>query len=80
MKVFEETFGIDRLQKRVSQFANRIESEHYDPVNGDFLLKNSDLRRMLYDVEEFKIRHATISSCINETYKIGNRLLKYLEK
>ena len=80
MKVFEETFGIDKLQRRVAKLASSIESQFYDPINGRFLLTNSDLRRMIQDVEEFKVRHATISQDINETYKIGNRLLTYLEK
>ena len=80
MKVFEETFGIDRLQKQVAELASKIESQDYDPINGKYLLSNTDLRRMLADVEEFKIRHHTISADINETYRIGNRLLEYLEK
>mmetsp|Transcript_22003 Transcript_22003/g.34162 ORF Transcript_22003/g.34162 Transcript_22003/m.34162 type:complete len:141 (+) Transcript_22003:1750-2172(+) len=35
---------------------------------------------MLHDVDEFRTRHTIISTDINETFKIGNRLLSFLEK
>jgi len=35
---------------------------------------------MLLSVDEFKTRHLTIKQNISETYRIGNRLLDYIEK
>lgn len=44
MKVFEETFGIDKLQSMVNKIEDKIDDEtQYDPSNGKFLMKNEEL-------------------------------------
>ena len=35
---------------------------------------------MMAVVDEFKTRHATITADIEQTYRIGNRLLDFIEK
>jgi len=40
MRIFEETFGIDKLQQLVSDLAMKIESQDYDPINGKYLLND----------------------------------------
>ena len=34
----------------------------------------------MHVVDEFKTRHTTITDSINDTYRIGNKLLDYVEK
>ena len=43
-------------------------------------MKDDDLKKTIKLIDEFKTRHATITNSINETYKIGNQLLDYLQK
>lgn len=43
-------------------------------------MSDEDLHKMLISVDEFKTRHLTIKQNINETYRIGNRLLDFIEK
>ena len=43
-------------------------------------MKDEDLEKTVRAISDFKTRHATITNSINETYKIGNQLLDYLEK
>lgn len=38
------------------------------------------MTKLITSVDEFKTRHATIKKNIAETYRIGNRLLDFLEK
>jgi hypothetical protein len=80
MRVFEETFGIDRIQSLVTDLAYKIKSNDYDPINGKFLFNDQDLVKTMTRVDEFTTRHATIKDNIAATYRIGNRLLDYLEK
>lgn len=55
------------------------ENESGEHVKGLFL-KDEDMR-MLIDVhEDFLTRHTTIKNSINDTYRIGNQLLDYVEK
>ena len=44
------------------------------------VLDDKDLVRMMAVVDEFKTRHSTITASINDTYRIGNKLLEYVEK
>ena len=52
----------------------------YDPMNKDNLMTDNDLKKTIHLIEDFKKRHQTITESIGETYKIGNRLLTYLQK
>lgn len=48
MKVFEETFGIDKLQSMVNKIEDKIDDEtQYDPSSGKFLMKNEELHLMM---------------------------------
>jgi hypothetical protein len=38
MRVFEETFGIDKLQTLVSKIGVKLEQQEFEPANGKFLL------------------------------------------
>ena len=76
MRVFEETFGIDKLQ----QMVNKIGDKFYSEQKSDYLLTDDDLIKTMQLLDEFKTRHATITQSIEETYRIGNKLLDFLEK
>tara|TARA_B110000285_G_C14623279_1_gene380089 strand:+ start:134 stop:301 length:168 start_codon:yes stop_codon:yes gene_type:complete len=55
MRVFEETFGIDKLLKLVSKMGTKLQDiDKYDPVNNQFLLNNADLEKMMHAVDDFK--------------------------
>jgi hypothetical protein len=58
----------------------RLYDDNYNPAHGNFLLNDEDLKRTMQVLDEFKTRHATITLSIEETYRIGNRLLDYCEK
>ena len=84
LQVFEETFGINKLQNMVHTICTKvkerqIESEKGEKLKGLFL--NDEDMRMMIDVhEDFLTRHTTIKTSINDTYRIGNQLLDYVEK
>ena len=93
MKVFEETFGIDKLQNTVYKLGEKIavsvpvhnslqesQSEREEFAVVQPVLGDKDLVRMMHVVDEFKTRHSTITASINDTYRIGNKLLEYVEK
>lgn len=83
MKVFEETFGIDKLQNSVFKLGEKIKDVQEARDAGEeisYILENHDLDRMMQVVDEFKTRHSTITDSINDTYRIGNKLLDFVEK
>lgn len=91
MRVFEETFGIDRLIIQVNQIRDKLnvspflpnldlQSKEYDPENGIFILTDEDLYNIMHSLDEFQTRHATITESIQETYRIGNKLMDFIEK
>jgi len=80
MRVFEETFGIDKLQNLVTKIGDKFYEGGYNPAEGSYLLTDDDLKKTMQVLDEFKTRHATITQSIEETYRIGNRLLDFLEK
>lgn len=80
MRVFEETFGIDKLQNLVTKIGDKFYAGNYEPADGNYLLTDEDLKKTMQVLDEFKTRHATITQSIEETYRIGNRLLDFLEK
>jgi hypothetical protein len=43
-------------------------------------MTEEDLKKTVELLDEFRTRHATITSSLNETYRIGNKILDYLEK
>ena len=69
MRVFEETFGIDKLQSLVKKIGDR-----FYQGEGDYLMTDDDLLKTMQVLDEFKTRHATITESINESYRIGNKL------
>jgi hypothetical protein len=64
----------------VTKIGDRLHDKDYNPAHGQFLLNDEDLKRTMQTLDEFKTRHATITQSIEETYRIGNRLLDYCEK
>ena len=80
MRVFEETFGIDKLQNLVTKIGDKFYEGNYNQEEGKYLLTDDDLKKTMQVLDEFKTRHATITQSIEETYRIGNRLLDFLEK
>ena len=65
MRVFEETFGIDKLLNLVSKLGEKIDNvDKYDPVNKKFLMNENELQSMMKALEEFQIRHKTINDSI----------------
>ena len=51
-----------------------------DPTKHRFIFKTEDLRQQAEAMDEFTTRHKTITDRINETYRIGNQMMDYLEK
>ncbi len=51
-----------------------------DPLNEKYIFSSDDLRQQEAALDEFQTRHSTITEKINETYKIGNQMMDYLEK
>lgn len=83
MRVFEETFGIDKLQNSVFKLGEKIKEAQVAREQGEeisYVLDNNDLERMMFVVDEFRTRHSTITESINNTYRIGNKLLDFVEK
>jgi len=64
MKVFEETFGIDKLQASVSKIGEKLHSNEYDPINNQYLLSDNDLKKTAQLMDEFQTRHASIKESI----------------
>jgi len=84
IQVFEETFGINKLQGMVQNICTKVaarvaESEDGSAISGQFL-RDEEMRMMLAVHEDFLTRHTTIKNSINDTYRIGNQLLDYVEK
>lgn len=53
MKVFEETFGIDKLLMCVSKIGKKIVLEDYDPINQKYAVGDADLQHMMKTLHEF---------------------------
>ena len=51
-----------------------------DPKKNKFIFEALDLQQQMEALDEFTTRHRTITDRINETYRIGNQMLNYLEK
>ena len=76
LQVFEETFGINKLQNMVHAICTKVKERHEDNENGEHIkglfLKDEDMRMMIDVHEDFLTRHTTIKNSINDTYRIGN--------
>lgn len=64
----------------VNTISNKLDDESYDPSNQKYLYTDKDLIKSMVLMDEFSTRHRAIKLSINETYRIGNKLLDYLEK
>jgi hypothetical protein len=53
MRVFEETFGIDKLHNMVNQISDRLDDESYDPENQKYLYSDTDLTKAMVLIDEF---------------------------
>ena len=51
-----------------------------DPRKHKYIFTAEDLLHQTEALNEFKTRHTTITDRINETYKIGNQMMEYLEQ
>ena len=51
-----------------------------DPKKNKYIFSSEDLATQMTALDEFQTRHSTITDRINETYKIGNKMIDYLEK
>jgi hypothetical protein len=51
-----------------------------DPVTGRFIFSKKELEIHQTALEEFKLRHNALSEKIMNTYKIGNKILDFIEK
>ena len=51
-----------------------------DPKKHKYIFTAEDLLKQTQALDEFKTRHTTITDRINETYKIGNQMMDYLER
>ena len=71
MIIFEQTLGIDKLLTQVNKIQNQLESTEYDPENGKYLFKDSDLDKIMLTLDEFQTRHTTINESIKSTYSIS---------
>ena len=80
MRVFEKTFGIDQLHAMVKKLEHQRNHTTYNPAEGKFTFSKNDLVLYTMILDEFQTRHKTLSDKINETYRVGNIMLDYLEK
>ena len=64
----------------VKKLEHQRKSQTYKPEEGKFTFSKNDLVLYTMILDEFQTRHQTLSDKINETYKIGNFMLDYLEK
>ena len=51
-----------------------------NPVAGEFIFSKNDLNMYADILDEFETRHKTLSDKIEQTYRVGNLTLDYLEK
>ena len=49
-------------------------------MEGKFMFTKNDLALYTIILEEFRTRHKTLASKIEQSYKIGNLMMEYLEK
>ena len=45
-----------------------------------YLFSEEDLKAEKKALDDFQTRHSTITERINETYKVGNKMVDFLEK
>ena len=80
MRVFERTFGINQLHAMVKKLEHQRKTTTYNPAEGKFFFSKNDLVHYTMILDEFQTRHRNLADKINETYKIGNLMLDFLEK
>lgn len=51
-----------------------------NPTTGEFIFSKNDLNMYADILDEFETRHKTLSDKIEQTYRVGNLMLDYLEK
>ena len=57
-----------------------VQHSSYDPAEGKFIFTKNDLTLYALILDEFETRHKTLSDKIEQTYRVGNLMLDYLEK
>jgi len=50
------------------------------PNTNQYIFNQDDLKSQMAALDDFQTRHSTISERIEETYKVGNKMVEYLEK
>lgn len=78
--MFEKAFGIDRLLNDLQMIQRKRKIMEENPERRHFIFTAKDLAEQREALDEFQMRHSTITGRIDETYKIGNTMLDYLEK
>lgn len=53
MRVFEETFGIDKLLKEANRIKQKLSSTEYEPASGKYLMSDEDLLKVMQTLDEF---------------------------
>lgn len=81
VRVFEKAFGIDRLERIIQDIqAKRNAMSQTDDGKPKYIFSEEDLRAEKEALVEFQMRHTTITERINETYKVGKKMVDFLEK
>lgn len=80
VRAFEKAFGMERLEKIIEETQAKRQLLHQDPKKHRNIFESADLQKQIEALEQFQTRHKTISTRINETYRIGAQMSDYLEK
>lgn len=80
VRAFEKVFGMDKLEKVIAETQAKHQTLLADPTKNQFIFDNDDLEKQVKALDEFTTRHKTITDRINETYRIGAKMINYLEK
>ena len=71
---------MDKLEKVIAETQAKHQTLLADPTKNQFIFDNDDLEKQVKALDEFTTRHKTITDRINETYRIGAKMINYLEK
>lgn len=80
VRIFEEAFGLKQLERTIKEVQDKHQKLLDCPKENRDVFSAKDLSSNQEQVRNFQMRHSTITERINETYKISNRMLDYLEK
>lgn len=83
-RIFEKVFGIDDIKTHYEEMAEKLKvakkEKLFDPSENKFIFSKEELDKHHMALEEFKTRHNALSESIEDTYRVGNKIMDLLEK